>query len=254
MLLLAVVTAGQVQAARTQGSRPVKPAVPSQARISSAARYLSGRAGSTAFAVVDTNGKTSGASVHRTFLTASVVKAMLLVAYLRMLHSHHRGLGSSDRAILHPMIHVSDNHAATAVWQRVGRDGGLRHIARAAHMTDFSVHGFWLTARTSAFDQARYFLGMDDLIPREFRGYARNLLSNIAPSQSWGIPAVARRHGWRVYFKGGWLPRSHGLVNQVARLENRHLKIAIAVLTEGDPSMAYGEETIAGVTERLLTG
>jgi hypothetical protein len=65
---------------------------------------------------------------------------------------------------------------------------------------------------------------------------------------------VARRHGWQVYFKGGWLPRSHGLVNQVARLEKPHLKIAIAVLTEGDPSMAYGEESIAGVTDRLLTG
>jgi hypothetical protein len=204
--------------------------------------------------VVDTNGKTSGASSHRTFLTASVVKAMLLVAYLRMLHSHHRGLSSSDRAILHPMIHVSDNNAATAVWRRVGRDRGLRRIARAAQMTDFSVHGFWLTARTSAFDQARYFVGMDALLPREFRGYARNLLSHIVASQSWGIPAVARRRHWQVYFKGGWLPRSHGLVNQVARLEKRHLKIAIAVLTEGDPSMAYGEETIAGVTQRLLTG
>src|SRR2546423_725663 len=134
-----------------------------------------------------------------------------------------------------------------------GRDAGLHRVARLAHMTDFSVHGFWLTARTSAFDQARYFRHMDDFLPDEFRGYARNLLSHITSSQSWGIPAVARPRGWRVYFKGGWLPRSHGLVNQVARLEKpHHLEIAIAVLTEGDPSMNYGEETIAGVTDRLL--
>jgi beta-lactamase family protein len=178
---------------------------------------------------------------------------MLLVQYLRMLHAHHRGLSSADRATLHSMIHVSDNAAATAIWRRVG-DGGLRHIAHAAAMTDFSIRGFWLTARTSAFDQARYFLEMDDLLPKEFKGFARSLLSHITPSQSWGIPAVARPRGWRVYFKGGWLPRSHGLVNQVARLEKRHTRIAIAVLTEGNPSMDYGEQSISGVTARLLGG
>jgi len=94
---------------------------------------------------------------------------------------------------------------------------------------------------------------MDDLLPSEFKHYARNLLSHITASQSWGIPSVARPRGWRVYFKGGWLPMSHGLVNQVARLEKPQLTISIAVLTEGDPSMAYGEESIAGVTDRLLT-
>src|ERR1700730_1919658 len=95
---------------------------------------------------------------------------------------------------------------------------------------------------------------MDHLVPPKFRGYARSLLSSIDPSQSWGIPSVARPRGWHVFFKGGWLPKTAGLVNQVARLEQKKTHIAIAVMTEGDPSMGYGEETIAGVAERLLRG
>ena len=45
---------------------------------------------------------------------------MLLVAYLRKLSAEHRGLDAGSRALLEPMIHVSDNEAATAVWERVG--------------------------------------------------------------------------------------------------------------------------------------
>ena len=253
VLLLTGAAAG-ISPAAIGAPKPAAPPFPSAASVSAASRFLAGRSGSTAFAVENTNGRITGLSIHRTYLTATVVKAMILVAYLRMLHGQHRGLSGSDRAILHPMIHISDNNAATAAWRRVGRDAGLHRVARLAHMTDFSVHGFWLTARTSAFDQVRYFLEMDGLIPNEFRSYARNLLSHITSSQSWGIPAVARPRGWRVYFKGGWLPRSHGLVNQVARLEKPRRRISIAVLTEGDPSMPYGEATIAGVTERLLAG
>jgi hypothetical protein len=93
---------------------------------------------------------------------------------------------------------------------------------------------------------------MNKLIPVEFRGYARGLLSHITPSQSWGIPAAARPRHWRVFFKGGWLPSGLRLVNQVAWLERGETRVAIAVLTEGDPSMGYGEQTIRGVTRRLL--
>ena len=103
----------------------------------------------------------------------------------------------------------------------------------------------------SAADLARFFYRQDSLIPGRFDGYARWLLSHIEASQSWGIPAAARPR-FQVFFKGGWLPASEGLVNQAGRLERRRIHIAVAVLTTHDPSMAYGEESIAGVTARLI--
>ena len=150
------------------------------------------------------------------------------------------------------MINVSDNNAATQTWSIVG-DGGLYAVARAAHMTDFSIVGIWANAQISPADQARFFFEMDSLIPPEFVGYANRLLSTIAAYESWGIPAVARPRGYEVFFKGGWRTTGLGqLVHQVARLRGDGRTFSIAVMTDGDPSMGYGIDTIEGVTASLL--
>ena len=225
---------------------------PFPSRGRSAASYLSHRAGYTGFAVVDSEGRLSGQDIHRTFVSASVVKAMLLVAYLRKLDAHHQSLDSNSRSYLYPMIHVSDNSAATEIWRRVG-DGRLYSLAHAAHMTDFSIVGIWARAQISAGDQARFFWELNDLVPHQFLHYARSLLAHIVSYESWGIPHVARPH-WRVLFKGGWRSTGRGqLVHQVARLEHGASQtFAMAVMTDGDPSMGYGITTIEGVTARLV--
>jgi hypothetical protein len=236
-----------------EGSGTAPAGYPLAPRVGAAARYLRGRSGYTAFAVVDSEGRMSGLHVHRTFVSASVVKAMLLVTYLRKLDRQHRGLDSGSRSILYPMIHVSDNSAATSVWRRVG-DPALYRLARAAGMTDFSIVGIWARAQISAADQARFFFEMDGLVPHQFRGYARSLLSGIAGYESWGIPHVARPAGWHVFFKGGWRGTGRGqLVHQAARLERGRTRFGTAVMTDGDPSMGYGISTIQGVTARLLS-
>ena len=184
------------------GSLPV--GFPGPSAIARAERYLASRGGHTALAVIDSEGRLSGVNLHDRFITGSVVKAMLLVAYLRRLDAmgqHY--VDSQSNSILYPMIHVSDNNAASQCGAIVG-DSGLYAVARAAGMTDFSVTTDWGSAIISAADQARFFFEMDSLIPREFVGYANNLLSTIASYESWGIPAVARGLGYTVYFKGGW--------------------------------------------------
>jgi len=42
------------------------------------------------------------------------------------------------------------------------------------------------------------------------------------------------------------------LVHQVARLEQGERTVAIAILTDSDPSDGYGRETIRGIAARLL--
>jgi len=227
---------------------------PKPAAVATARRYLRRRGAYTAFATVDSQGRIAGSHLHRTFVSASVVKAMLLVAYLRMLAAEHRGIDADSSALLTPMIEVSDNDAAAAVWYRVG-EPRVQALARRTGMTDFSANGYWSNAQISAADQARFFFHMERAIPRRFRPFARHLLSHIVDYESWGIPAVALPRGWRVYFKGGWRTTDRGqLVHQAARLQRPHARLAIAVLTDGDPSMSYGIETIEGVTARLLGG
>ncbi len=229
------------------------PVFPSATAINAAESYLDARAGRTGFAVVDTSGRLSGVRMHDRFHSASLVKAMLLVAYLRMLAAQHRGLDSSSTSILYPMIHVSDNNAASAVFAIVG-GGGLTALAQAAGMTDFAVDpgGRWGFTEISAADQARFFYEQDRLIPPQFVDYARGLLSGISADQSWGIPAAARP-AWQVFFKGGWLPETGWTINQGARLERPGQTIALSILTTGDPSMLYGEQTLQGTTAQLIS-
>jgi hypothetical protein len=226
------------------------PAFPSPRALSAAARFLDARAGRTAFAVIDTHGQLHGVRQHLRFHSASLVKAMLLVAYLELLDREHRALDGGGRGLLYPMIHSSDNGAASAVFGIVGQSG-LEHVAHQVGMTDFSTSGAWGFTQISAADQARFFYVQDRLIPHRFDGYARYLLSTIQADQSWGIPAGARPRNFHVFFKGGWLP-NEGLVNQGARLERPGRTISLAVLTTAGPGMGYGEGTLQGVASRLV--
>jgi hypothetical protein len=224
---------------------------PSPMRLRAATRFLARRAGRASFAVIDDNDRLHGYRVHSRFHSASVVKSMLLVAYLRKLARERRSLDSASRGLLYPMIHSSDNEAASGVLAIVG-ERALNRVARDAHMVDYQPAGAtWGFTEVSAADLARFFYVQDTIIPPRFVGYARWLLSTIEASESWGIPSVARPE-FQVFFKGGWLPEVEGLVNQAARLERPGIRFSLAVLSTHDPSMEYGERTIAGVTERLL--
>jgi hypothetical protein len=232
-------------------ARPPSPAYPSSSRVRAATRFLRARAGRKAFAVIDDRGHLRGYRVHSRFHSASTVKSMLLVAYLRKLGAEHRALDATSKGLLYPMIHSSDNDAASSVLAIVGEQA-LDRLARDARMTDYEPAGAtWGFTEVSAADLARFFYRQNAMIPPRFRDYARWLLSTIEASESWGIPSVARPE-FTVYFKGGWLPEVEGLVNQVARLQRPGITFSLAVLSTHDPSMEYGEQTISGVTERLL--
>jgi hypothetical protein len=205
-------------------------------------------------AVVDREGHIRGVNDRRRFVTASVIKAMMLVAYLRKLDYRQRPLTGEDRAQLGPMIRVSSNSAATWVYRRVG-DRLLRRLARRADMDQFSICCSWGYARFSARDQAKLFWQLEELTPPRYRRYALGLLRSIVDSQSWGIPRVGRPRGFSVFFKGGWRGTGLGqLVHQVAYVRRGERRFSLAVLTDGNPSMGYGIGTIGGVARRLLRG
>jgi hypothetical protein len=216
------------------------------AAIRRARRFARSREGAVAFAVLDPDHRPRGLRRTMRFQSASVSKAMLLVAVLR--RAAAKPLDGSLRRQLRAMITVSDNDAASAVYARVG-GGALRSVASAAGMNNFAEVGHWAGARITAADQARLFLRIDKLVPPAHRRYARKLLSSIASPQRWGIAPVARRKGIKIFFKGGWRNR---ITHQVALLERGGRRVALAVLTSGSPSMAYGMETIERIAARVL--
>ena len=226
-------------------------AYPWRRRVASAARYAKSRSGRVSFAVIDESGRLRGYHTRARYYSASVVKAMLMVAYLNRPSVHRRDLKAGDRALLVPMITRSDNGTATRVRNIVG-NSGLAALARRVGMQDFATAYPWGNTRITPADQALFFLKIDRYVPRRHRAYARQLLSSIIPAQRWGMPPVSPP-GWRIFFKGGWRPLGGRiLVNQIALFENGQRRISVAVLTDGNPSYGYGHETIRGAASRLL--
>ena len=225
---------------------------PSEAAIEHARRYAGSRRGEVSFAVADDRGGVDGVGTARPYASASLTKAMILVAYLRKLAAGG-ARARPDELTLGYMIRLSDNASADEIYGQVG-DAALRDLARRARMDGFRIGGDWGNATLTAADQARFFLALDRLVPPRFRSLARNLLETVVAPHSWGIPAGARP-GWRVYFKGGWRPQADGeLVHQAGLLERGSRQVAIAVLSTANPDKVYGERSIQGVTERLLAG
>jgi beta-lactamase class A len=201
---------------------------------------------------VRTEGHLYGVDTRRTVPSASVLKAMLLVAYLRQPDVRGRALTKGDRDLLTPMIRWSDNVAATRVRDIVGNDGLVR-LARRVGMRAFSPAATWGLSRIDAADQTLFFLHIDRYVPARHRATALRLLGSIVPSQRWGIGRV-RPAGWALYFKGGWGSGTGAVDHQVALLRRGRRRVSVAILTTNSPSHAYGKQTLRGVAARLLRG
>jgi beta-lactamase class A len=219
--------------------------------VPAAKRYAAQRPTTVSFAV-RTNGRFFGYQTTRAVPSASTVKAMLMVAYLREPSVRSRPLRRADRRLLSPMIRWSDNAAASTVRNVVGNEG-LARVARRAHMLRFRTAPSWGSSIVDANDQTKLWLRIDRLIPRRHRAYGMWLLSHVIRSQQWGIARAVPR-GWKLYFKSGWGSGSGAVDHQVALLERGGRRVAVAIMTTGNPSHASGAATLRGVARRLLRG
>jgi zinc D-Ala-D-Ala dipeptidase len=232
-------SAGHVQAA----------AFPAKESIRAASAFVS-RRGTSSLAVIDSTGRLRGHALHRRYASGSIVKVMLLVAYLRKLEG--RMPPPADQELLHTMIVLSGNKVASIVQGKVGT-AALWKVARDAGMREFSVSGGWGSSLISAADQARFFRRFDRMIPAGTRDYARELMSSIDTRQRWGFPRPALELGFDAFFKLGWRGTAAGrLVHAAGMFEREGERVSMVVLTDGNVSHDFGTDTVRGAAERVF--
>jgi hypothetical protein len=252
---IAAVALALAVAAGTALAAPAEAAAPPtwKSRMAAAERYAHTRSGTITFAVVDEAGRLHGYHARDVAPSASVLKAMLLVAYLRRADVRGRDLEQWERDLLAPMIRRSDNAAATRM---VGLVGGARldALAQAADMEHFRLHWpIWGQSEITPRGQALFFHRIDRLVPARHRRYALRLLATVVRSQRWGVGRVP--HGlWNLYFKGGWGSGTGLVDHQVALYRAGGERFSLALFTRFDPDHAYGKETLRGLATRLLRG
>ena len=250
--LLSFLAAAALVAAAGPSTATAASSHPWAERVKAAKRFADGRAGTISFAVVDEEGRLRGDHPGRVHNSASVVKVLFMISYLRQPGVRDDELTAAERDLLGPMIKRSDNKRADEIYRRLG-EGPLYALARKAGLDHFTTLPTWGLTTITAGSQARFFHRIERYIPRRHRRYAMDLLTRIVPSQRWGIPPVAPA-GWRLHYKGGWSGRPHWRINQVMLLRKGDRRLSLAILTKDQPSKRYGQVSIQGVAKRLLRG
>ena len=213
---------------------------------------------STVAVRVDDPGKRLGCWLHSAwhFDSASVVKVTILGALLRKALDQHRYLTNTEAAQASVMITSSDNDAASALWDELGRRY-LQHFLNVARMkqTVLGPGGYWGLTRITAHDEVlllRLLLTRNRVLDLASRRYALSLMAQVIGSQRWGVPAGAPAR-LTVHVKNGWLPlQTHGWrVNSIGCFTGRHGGYSIIVLTQNNLTMAYGIRTIDGIARAI---
>ena len=242
--------------AATASGRPVGPA-PERDPFASRAMtaFVATRAGEITAALYDVRtGRlfTLNPGVHED--EASIAKVDILAALL-----HERGgaaLAGASAGDATAAIDESDNDAAQALWDDAGGDPSIGAFNAAAGMTQtvLDPKGIWGHDQTTAIDQIRLLDVLDApnaLLATPAREYVLGLMRAVTPGQAWGVSAGILAPA-TVALKNGWLPPTNEpgwQVNSIGIVRGRGRHYLLAVLTADDAGMAYGTQTIEGISQ-----
>ena len=255
--------AGQPAAGTGTGGRADPHADPFSPAVTS---YLAGRAPSVLAAVYDLRtGQTWTLGHGSPQATGSILKVDILQT---LLARRPFGLSPADRALARSMIENSDNDAATALWDQVGRAAGLRSynaavgLQRTTPSTCLVCAGFgwpgWGLTKTTAADQLLLLRELVDgsLLTPADRSYAVSLMEHVQPDQRWGVSGGVPA-GVQVALKNAWVPLTTAdtdwQINSEGWVSGHGRDYLIVILTTGNPDEQYGIDTIDTVSALLWT-
>jgi hypothetical protein len=154
------------------------------------------------------------------------------------------------------MMTDSDNDAASALWAELGH-AYLQHFLDVAQMTHtvLGPGGLWGLTQITAGDEMRVLrllCAPNPVLDAAARGYALRLMAQVIAAQRWGVAAGAPA-SLTVHLKNGWLPRpAHGWrVHSIGCFTGRGGGYSIVVLTQDNPTMAYGIHTIEAIARAI---
>jgi beta-lactamase class A len=216
---------------------------------------MSGRSSVVGLAVNDrVNAITCKYHPHWHFDSASVVKVTILSALLRKLQQEHRSLTEEQRELATQMITVSDNDAATTLWNETGRTA-LQHFLDLAGMNEtyLGPGGYWGLTQITAHDEMtllQLLTSKNTVLTTASRDYVLGLMARVVSYERWGVPAGAPTD-LTVHVKNGWLPQPTlgWRINSIGSFSGHGADYMIVVLTDNNPTMAYGVDTVQAIAE-----
>jgi hypothetical protein len=176
------------------------------------------------------------------------------VDILATLLAQGRPLTDRERALATPMIEESLDRAANALWVQAGRTA-IAHFERAAGLTATvpPTDGVWGRTTTTALDRIammRRIAFPSPLLSDTARAQILDLMEHVVPSQRWGITGgvPGPDAGVSVALKNGFSQINGWQINSFGWVRGQGRDYLIAVLTDFNPTMEYGIDTINGIS------
>jgi hypothetical protein len=185
---------------------------------------------------------------------ASIAKVDILATALHEAQEDGTGLSPGQQALAAGAIEESDNDDAQDLWQEDGGNPAIGAFNAGIGMTQtiLDPQGAWGLYESTARDQIillEHLVLPNGVLDEASRAYELGLMSHIDPAQDWGVSAGVLAPA-KVALKNGWLPVGSGWeINSIGWVSGRYRDYLIAVLTSDDPSMAYGIQTIEGISQ-----
>jgi len=231
--------------------------------------YLAGRSGRVTAALYDEATRTVWALHPRmTQDTASIVKVEIMATALSEAEAAGRQLPAAEAMLMPSMIENSDNQSATALLADVGGAGALARFDRSVGMDHTTPSALalipgtswpgWGLTTTTARDEVTLvsqFAYPGPALSGAARDYGVSLMEHVETDQAWGVSAGAPA-GSTIALKNGWLPLgpSDWQINSIGWIDGHGRNYVLAVLTDGNPTQAYGIATIEHIARAVFAG
>jgi hypothetical protein len=223
------------------------------------ATYLKSSTFNVTAAVYDE--QTGVTSLYRPGVTeqcASIMKVDILATLMSEAQALNlTALPADQQALAQQMIEESNNDDAQDLWDIEGGASAVSAFDARVGMTDTAPNtaGYWGLSTTTAADQValvRKVAFPNSLLDTNWRDYELSLMTQVDPSQAWGISSGPTA-GVTVAIKNGWLPNNDGIwqVNSIGWVSGAGRDYVIAVLTNGDPTEEDGIQTIQGLSSLI---
>ncbi len=216
-------------------------------------RYMATRAGVAGLVVRDNRNGHYFAWRPRTQQTHSAIKVLILITALKVAQDRGVGLTTTQKSLASRMIRFSDNDATDALLTQVTARR-CRIVADHLGMRDTVVLGgtvfrsstWWghSTSTTRDLVQLANHLVLGTYISSGRRAYARDLMSRVTSTQTWGL-GDGLPDDVHVELKNGWGPRSDGYrLNGVGHVSGRGRSYQMSFLSRTPNGYAYGQTTV----------
>jgi hypothetical protein len=186
---------------------------------------------------------------------ASVVKVDILATLLHDRQNRDVPLPPATVELATLMIEDSDNDAATALFNEIGGPAGLASFNSLVGLTGIVPNYAWGFTDTTAADQVRLlrlFVQPNRVLDPASRRFGIGLMTNVTPSQAWGVSAGPPR-GTIVALKDGWYPTEPGAwqINSIGWIDGHGCDYILAVITERNSSMTSGIDSVETLSRML---